>query len=137
LLQSTASEARRLLFDNVVLAAADANNLDHAMWMDQIRARGRVFVTINENDFALSASRAKAGEEQLSGLGHVTYRLNANKALYVDLTAATGVDNAHTYFVGEPVEKNTKLKSFFTDALQGAPAEQSLAFNAAKNVYHF
>ncbi len=135
LLKSTASEARRLLFDNVVLAAADVNNFEHATWLDRIRSRGRVFVTINENDFALSASRAKAGEEQLSRLGHVTYALNSSKGRYVDLTGAKGIGNAHTYFVGTPVNENAAVKDFFTRALQGDVAEAKLRFDQADNVY--
>ena len=63
----------RLLFDNVILAAADTNNERHADWVDKIRCRKRVFITINENDGALLASRIKSGPEQLARLGHYTH----------------------------------------------------------------
>ncbi|MEM7612573.1 MAG: alpha/beta hydrolase [Pseudomonadota bacterium] len=135
LLKSTASEATTLLFDNVILAAADVNNADHAAWLDRIRCRKRVYVAINENDFALRASRAKAGEAQLARLGHVTYGLHAEKAVYVDFTDAKAVGSSHGYFIGEPVQRNTAVKHFFRDALNGARAERMLDYDAEKNVY--
>src|SRR5262249_13846718 len=103
-MNSTTYSGGKLVFDNVVLAAADANNPGHAAWVDKIQCRRRVYITINENDIALRASRMKAGEEQQARLGHWPFELNAQKAIYVNFTAARGVGDSHAYFEGKPVE---------------------------------
>lgn len=66
MLKSTANEGNPLLFDNVVLCQADTNHLDHEDWVDTIRFRKRLFITINEDDRALNASRLKLGSDQLA-----------------------------------------------------------------------
>jgi len=135
LLKSTSTEATRPLFDNVIMAAPDVNNEDHASWLDRIQCRCRVYVCINENDYALSASRMKAGEEQLARLGHVTYGLTARRATYVDFTHAAGIGNAHTYFKDDPALNNGNVQAFFRNAFNGRTAEDSLRYDAIKNVY--
>lgn len=132
MLKSSISEGAGLIFDNVVLAAADTNNLDHALWVDRIRFRLRCFVTINENDHALRASRAKAGSEQLARLGHYLRNLGAASAHYVNFTDAAWVRNSHSYF-GEPAEKNDKVRTFFRRAFTGEPAEDQLRFHPEGN----
>ncbi len=135
LLKSTATEATRPLFDNVIMAAPDVNNENHAWWLDKIQCRKRVYVCINENDHALNASRLKAGEEQLARLGHVTYNLTAQRATYVDFTNAAGIGNSHTYFKGDTVADNPAVRAFFDNAFNGRFAENSLQYDAIKNVY--
>ncbi|MEM1088958.1 MAG: alpha/beta hydrolase [Pseudomonadota bacterium] len=135
LLKSTATEATRPLFDNVIMAAPDVNNLDHGWWLDRIQCRRRVYVCINENDYALNASRMKAGEEQLARLGHVTYNLTARRATYVDFTNAADVGNAHTYFKDDPTKDNPDVRAFFDQAFNGRFAENDLEYDSIKNVY--
>ncbi len=135
LLKSTATEATRPLFDNVIMAAPDVNNDEHGWWLDKIQCRKRVYVCINENDHALNASRMKAGEEQLARLGHVTYNLNSRRATYVDFTHAAGVGNAHTYFKDDPVRDNEAVRAFFDNAFNGRFAENDLRYDSIKNVY--
>lgn len=132
MLKSSVSEGKDLLFDNVMLVAADTNNLDHALWVDQIRFRRRLLVTINENDFALKSSRAKLGSSQLARLGHYLRGLDAANAHYVNFTKASWVKNSHGYFA-EPAEKNEDVKAFFQDAFSGEPAEERLRYRAEGN----
>ncbi|MEM7203289.1 MAG: alpha/beta hydrolase [Planctomycetota bacterium] len=134
LLLSTASEGNRLLFDNVVLAAADTNNEAHAAWVDRILCRKRVYITINEDDRALQVSRLKAGEEQLARLGHYPFNLYSRHAAYVQFTGATKVGNSHAYFADRSTE-NAKVKRFFKLALNGERAHERLPFDAASNTY--
>ncbi len=134
LLLSTASEGKGMAFDNVVLVAADANNRDHALWIDQIRARRRVYITINEDDHALRVSRMKSGDDQLARLGHCPFDLDSKYAAYVQFTDARKVGNSHSYFEGDPLE-NTKVKRFFRDVLNGRRADNKLAYDAASNTY--
>jgi hypothetical protein len=95
-----------------------------------------LYVTINEDDVALKASRLKGGDEQLARLGHWTSNLDSSQAVYVDFTNAKGVASSHAYFEGEAL-KNRKVKSFFAAALHGLRAEQaaSLDYDAANNLY--
>jgi len=137
LMLSGASEGRGLLFDNVVLAAADTNNEGHAEWVDAVRCRKRIYVTINEDDEALAVSRMKSGEEQKARLGHYPYGLDSRQGVYVQFTDVAGVGNSHAYFEGGPVRKNAGIKRFFGDAFNGRRAEAGLRYDAANNVYRF
>jgi len=134
MLKSTISEGNNLVFDNVVLCQADTNNAGHANWVDTISHNRRVFITINENDFALRLSRIKPGDAQRARLGHYIKRLDSRIAHYINLTDASWVQESHSPF-GEPAEKNGKLKEFFRDAFTGEPAEESLRFRAEGNWY--
>lgn len=137
LFTSSVYRSNLLIFDNVLLAAADTNNEAHAGWVDRIQCRNRVYVTINEKDSALSASRLKMGEEQKARLGHYPFNLNAQRAIYVDFTGESYVGSSHAYFEGTPVKKNAKVRRFFTDVLNGENAESRLDYDQAWNRYRF
>ena len=134
LLMSDVYHARNLLFDNVVMAAADVNNAGHDSWVETIQARNRVYVTINEDDSALKVSRAKSGQEQLARLGHYTKNLSASNATYVDFTHAKEVGNSHAYFSDDSVE-NPKVRRFFREALRGDSAEDRLDYDPARDLF--
>lgn len=134
LLLSSVYRARSLLFDNVIMVAADTNNEGHEQWVDQIRARRRIYITINEDDAALMASRMKAGEEQKARLGHYTYNLTSAQAVYVDFTGASWVQKSHAYFEGTPL-RNKSVSRFFHKAFNGERAEEELAFDTARGLY--
>lgn len=132
MLKSSVNQGNNLLFDNVVLCQADTNNRDHAQWVDQIRFRNRLYITLNENDYALRASRAKAGSEQLARLGHYPRDLSSRSAHYINLTDAPWVRTTHSPF-GEPADRNEQVFRFFRDAFSGQAAESSLRFFAGGN----
>jgi hypothetical protein len=134
-MSSTTYSGDRLVFDNVIMAAADANNPGHPEWVDRIQCRKRVYITINENDIALRASRMKAGEEQQARLGHWPYSLDSRRAVYVNFTDARGVGDSHAYFEGTPAESNTDIRRFFDLALNGTVAEDGLDYDVARNMY--
>ena len=134
LLNSSIFNGRELTFDNVVMAAADTNNKNHKDWVDRIQARNRVYVTINEKDSALRASRIKGGEEQLARLGHYPYNLDSRQTVYVDFTGAPKVGDSHAYFEGKPTD-NKKVFRFFKDALHGDIAEVGLNYDASRNLH--
>jgi esterase/lipase superfamily enzyme len=136
LLLSSVTNGDLMAFDNVVLVAADTNVGGHAEWVDRIRCRGRVYVTINERDSALAASRMKAGEAQRTRLGHARHGLNASSAVYVDFTDAPAVGSDHAYFEGSPVRSRTSpVRRFFDAALHGQRAETHLVFDASTNTW--
>ena len=139
LLLSSSSEGAGLIFDNVILAAADANNPEHALWVDRIRCRSRVYVTINEDDKALSVSRMKTGDDQQARLGHYLYGLDSKQGVYVNFTDVLGVDSSHAYFEGDTIKRNKRIKRFFHEAFNGRRAElvENLNFDAATNMYRF
>lgn len=136
-MKSMASEGTELLFDNVVLVAADTNNRDHRSWVDRIRVRRRVIITINERDHALAVSRAKSGDEQLARLGHSMNDLESRRAVYVNFTGAKAVNTSHAYFEGDAVEKNPRIRTFFREAFRGLDAERRLNYKASRNVFEF
>jgi esterase/lipase superfamily enzyme len=136
-MESSAYRANRhLLFDNVLMVAADTNNHDHAEWVDRIPCRNRLYVTINEDDAALFASRAKIGEEQRERLGHSVNGLNSRQAVYVNFTDARHVRGSHAYFEGDAL-KNPTVKRFFALALNGDRAEDrlGLAYESPRNCH--
>ncbi|MGR8919098.1 MAG: alpha/beta hydrolase [Gammaproteobacteria bacterium] len=132
--RSSTYDGHHMLFDNVILAAADTNNADHASWVDRIACRRRIFVTINEDDSALRISRIKTGDEQRARLGHFPHRLDSREAFYVNVTEAPDVGSSHAYFEGEPVSKKSgNLFKFFNAAVNGERAEKYLEFHAPSN----
>lgn len=139
LLLSSNSQGTGLIFDNVVLAAADANNAEHALWVDRIRCRNRVYITINEDDKALTVSRMKTGDDQQARLGHYIYGLDSKQGVYVNFTDVDGVGSSHAYFEGDTVKSNPRIKQFFHEAFNGRRAElvTNLNFDASTNMYKF
>lgn len=136
LLSSSVYNGERLLFDNIVMVAADTNNRGHANWVNRIQCRKRLYITLNEKDIALQASRMKMGEQQRARLGHYLRRLNAENATYIDFTDQDKVDSSHAYFEGKAI-KNKKVKNFFQQAFNGEVAESSLRYDVSRNVYSF
>ncbi|MEM1223870.1 MAG: alpha/beta hydrolase [Verrucomicrobiota bacterium] len=135
LLLSDVYHARGLLFDNVVMAAADVNNDGHDGWVERIQSRNRIYVTINEDDSALKVSRAKSGQEQKARLGHYLSNLRARNVTYVNFTNASQVGNSHAYFSDDSL-KNVKVRRFFRQALRGDMAEGTLNYESAKGCFH-
>lgn len=133
LMSSTYGDAN-FMFDNVVLAAADTNSARHKDWVDKIPFRNRLYITINEKDVALRASRLKFGEQQKARLGHYPFELQSENASYVDFTGASQVKKAHAYFEGGPLN-NATVKRFFKQALTGQVAESRLKYDPARNLY--
>lgn len=135
MLKSSISLGNGLIFDNVILVAADANNLNHADWLERIRFKRRLYVTINEKDQALAASRIKSGQDQLARLGHALYSLNAQRAHYVNFTESAWVGMSHAYFEGSARAKNEQVHAFFNATLNGAAADDLLKYRADINCY--
>jgi esterase/lipase superfamily enzyme len=131
----SASEARKLVFDNIALVGADANNEHHSRWVELLQPRKRLYVVINENDYALKWARRKPGEEQLARLGHSLKSLNAPNAHYIDVTKAKAVLSEHSYFVGKAVKNNPKLLKLFGDIFTGKSVEGRLDYRADINAY--
>jgi len=128
--------SRALLFENIILASADVNNSDHAEWVNRIPFRRNIYVTINEDDFALDAARKKFGDEQKARLGHYRHSLNAASAKYIDFTNVSAVGNAHTYFLDSPIN-NKSIREFFQAAFTGLRAEEKVGmrYDPAENIY--
>ena len=133
-LLSSGNATSKLVFDNTCLVAADTNNENHANWVSNLDVRKRVYVVMNENDFALRASRVKPGDEQKARLGHYVKKLNSDNAHYINVTDADLVDSQHSYFVGDAM-KNAALKDMFTGMFNGEAVEDKLDYQADSNSY--
>ena len=116
LLESSIYEGETLLFDNIIMMSADVNNPNHVDWVDRIKFRNRLFITINEDDFALNFSQLKGGDEQEARLGNTVRNLNSNNAIYLNFTDAEFVGNAHNYFTKDEPLRNAQLKEIFQTA---------------------
>lgn len=133
-LKTSDNMTSKLVFDNICLVAADANNKHHAQWVGKLDVRKRINVVINENDSALKVSRIKPGDEQLARLGHYTRQLNSPNAHYIDVTNAQHVGSEHTYFKGDAIA-NESLKFIFKEMFNGRAVEQHLQFQPDNNSY--
>ncbi|MCF6288198.1 MAG: alpha/beta hydrolase [Proteobacteria bacterium] len=134
-LGTTLSESKTLVFDNVILAAADTNNNGHADWVDSLNVRHSIYIIINENDSALSWSRRKPGEEQKARLGHYLRNLKATKPYYVDVTDENAVGISHSYFGKSVVDNNQKLKTFFKHVFSAMKVQSLLEYVSGVNTY--
>lgn len=134
-LSTNENTTSKLVFDNICLIAADANNHKHDQWVGKLDVRKRVYVVINEDDYALKVSRIKPGQEQKARLGHYTKNLNSSNAQYIDVTDADHVKSEHGYFKGDSVRKNKKLKALFHDMFRGRVVEEKLDYRSDNNTY--
>ncbi len=135
LLKSPIYEGETLFFDNIIMMSADVNNQNHADWVDRIKCRNRLFITINEDDLALAFSELKGGKEQEARLGNTARNLNSNNATYLDFTDAKSVNNAHNYFSKKKPLKNELVKKTFHIAFCGGRAERGLNFDMGTGAY--
>lgn len=135
LMKSSVYQGETALFDNVIMASADVNNKNHADWVDRIAYRRRLYITINESDSALRASRAKTGDNQLARLGHFTQNLYSRNAIYLDFSDARHVGSDHAYFEDEPLKKNPRLRTVFRRMIRGEKGEAGLQYNSHSRTY--
>jgi len=137
LLKHSIYQGETLIFDNIALCAADVNNAGHEAFVDRIAHRRRIYVTINENDFALAWSRRKLGEAQRARLGHYTRNLKSNTAIYVDVTDSRFVGKSHGYFADPKiVDNNDPLSRFFRAIFNGERGERTFPdFDPNKAIY--
>ena len=134
-LNSELAESRKLIFDNIALIASDTNNEDHRRWVESLQVRNALYIGINENDFALSWSRRKPGEQQKARLGHYLKKLDAANAVYVDFTRERSVGKSHSYFDASTVKKNSGVKRFFKGAFGGDSMAARLDYVSHNNTY--
>jgi len=135
LLKSSIYHGETALFDNVILASADVNNYAHAEWVDKIAYRRRLYITINENDYALQASRMKFGQKQMARLGHFTQNLYSKNAIYLDFTEAARIGKSHAYFVDKTIQYNKRVHKLFHKMFLGEKIESQLPYNPHARTY--
>jgi hypothetical protein len=111
------------VFANVILSSADADNLDHKGWVDEIGQRTRVFITINPYDWVLNES-TDARPTGAFPLGLDPGNDLSSKASYVDLNVS-GKDKkpleAHEIFYRDKEKWRgyEHVKQFFQKVLSG------------------
>ncbi len=100
-IQTYGWEFKDQIFASVLFTSPDADNKNHAIWLDQIAQSEKVYVTINKDDNILKKSN-DARERNVSALGLNPIKPFSHKLTYLDLTkmgtapgAATG---AHEVF---------------------------------------
>lgn len=136
LLKSSVYNGETLLFDNVVLCAADVNNDGHELFTDKILHRRRIYITINENDGPLGWSRRKLGGLQKARLGHYTKNLVSQIAVYLDFTDGKHVGDSHSYFMDSTCDRNFNVRSIFRQVFNGERGERDLpGFDPNERIY--
>ena len=135
LLKSDSYQGETHFLDNIIMLAPDVNNPGHETWIDHVKCRKRLFVTINEDDFALNLSDSKLGDEKKARLGNTIRNLSSTNAFYIDFTEADRVDNQHNYFSSEKALETPRIKTFFQVAFNGGRAERRLEFNSGSGAY--
>jgi hypothetical protein len=95
-IQTFGWEYKDKIFSNVLFTSPDADNKNHAEWLDQVAEVENVYVTINQDDDILEKS-TDAREKGVFALGLNPVKPFSIKATYLDLTrmgssvgAATG-----------------------------------------------
>lgn len=111
------------MFTNIVLCQADCDNEDHFVWLRNLVAGQRIYVTINEQDKILGWSEAQGQRDRL---GRTARNLVASNAIYVDFTGGPNVRNTHQLW-GEVDHPTTK--DFFSAAFRGERAEELPGFD--------
>lgn len=106
-------------FDTILLNQADADNKDHAEWVETLTQDSRVCVTINESDKTLALSKKING----SRLGNTLRRLDARDVTYMDFTGGKGVGKSHRPW-NEPGKDNPAVHGFFLAVFHGRRGEQ-------------
>ncbi len=118
-IQTYGWEYKDKIFSSVLLTSPDADNKNHASWLDQVADAENVYVTINQDDDILEKS-TDAREKGVFALGLKPVKPFSTQVTYLDLTkmgttigAATGV---HEVFNKE-VMKDQKNVCDILDAL--------------------
>ncbi|MBC7457332.1 MAG: alpha/beta hydrolase [Bdellovibrionaceae bacterium] len=89
------------IFSNVLFTEPDADNLKHAVWMDQISSQENVFITINNDDVILNRS-TDARPPGAAALGLKPTADLSYAATYLDFTK-----------LGDKVNKATHVHEIF------------------------
>lgn len=119
----------KLMFDNIILLQADVFNSKHRKWVENISARQRVYITLNENDRALILFAQRGGHR----LGSLIRNLNAKNASYFDFTRGRGVGITHVIWN----INNSIVREFFSKAFTGQNPEtmDGFRYNSKLNLY--
>ena len=133
LLGSTTYHANQLLFDNIIMAAADTNNELHAQWVDRIQCRNRLYITINERDGALMASRMKMGAAAKGEARPLHPAAGCQNGHLRGRDQSAPCGDSHAYFEGDA--SPTKVLRFFHTVFNGGTGESAELFDAAQNLY--
>jgi hypothetical protein len=107
------------LFKSVVLSQPDADDTDHAEWLESIALKERVYVTFNRDDHVL----ARSNDDRAPGarpLGLGTVQPLAPSAIYIDLTKMGTLgkkDDDHEVFAKGAMNDQLYVCEFFVQAL--------------------
>ena len=115
--------AGEAVFRRVVFSQPDADDVDHAVWLDRLAAQEPVFVTMNNDDHVLRHSNnARPAGRHALGLG--TMQPLAAHARDIDLTGmgavGSGEDKDHEVFGKGAMNGQVYVCQFFEQALKGA-----------------
>ena len=119
-------------FSNAVLHQADADNRDHAAWVEKLTVDSRVYVTINEHDAVLGASDIVNPDR----LGNTTRNLDANEVNYIDFTQGRAIGTSHRPW-HDPGKNVVAVGGFYQAVFHGRRGETTSGwqYHATSNSY--
>ena len=117
LARETAIEAFEGSFANLVLNAADVDSEGHSEWASRLKISKRLYVTHNNTDAALLASRGVAGNKSRLG-AKLKEAPSPNVTAYIDMSKAKGATARHALFLIDEAA-NPNVKRLFTSLLGG------------------
>ncbi len=119
------------VFKNILLHQADADNQEHAAWLDTLGQSSRVIVTVNETDDVLDFSDCINPDR----IGNTAANMNAKYATYYNFTEAAGANDSHRLW-HKPALENPTIKLFFSRVFDGKnPVKAGMQFNGNLNCY--
>ena len=131
------------IFDNIILHQADVDNPEHEQWIQNIKPNNNVYVTINRDDYVLTASgafhKSRLNSWNVNNrLGNNTQNFTAPiPVYYTDFTKGGQVANAHNLFF--EVDHNAVVVNFFKQIFKGnSPLINNRPFrrsSSQENVY--
>ncbi|WP_372366171.1 alpha/beta hydrolase [Candidatus Uabimicrobium sp. HlEnr_7] len=107
-----------VLFDNVILNAADIHFENHEQLLKKINFAQRIYIPYSRCDRVLRLSQIFKNKGRLR-LGQAGYTDNS-PAIYVDFSEVTGI--YHEYFRGPSPYKKLAIRHFFYEVFHGEEA---------------
>ena len=133
------------LFDTLLLSSSASATKDHAEWLEKVKISNDIYVTVNDNDFVLTAAGMKEKKGRLGKkletliAGEITLTSNAK---YVNLDKS-GVEG-HRIFIGKNLKNNPNVDKFFENVLSGHtidlngfPGIKDIKSRDGTNIYFF
>jgi esterase/lipase superfamily enzyme len=109
------------IFTNILMTESDEDDKAHNVWVEKLRARGTILLSVNRNDGVLNRSNHHNGAEPI---GISPAPPLATNAAYLDASGLVG--KAHRLFTKSKLHGNVATCRIFTAMLRGEMPDVAL-----------